>query len=644
MKKSVFFLILVNVIMVQVVAQLNLGGIPFGIRENYGTESIPIYKTKGIDLTKLRLEDIQDSLSGVPPRFGYDFGVSLGIENSGVWKNLSNGDRLWQLRVQCSNSLSINFIFDKYHLNEGSKLFIYSVDKRYIIGAFSDINNKGNINAPSGFGTGLVYGSDVIIELYQPKNNFNRDKLTISKIIHGYRYIRLPMEANVANKTELFGDAGACQVNINCLEGNNWQNEKRGVAMILVGGTRWCTGSLVNNTANNGRLLFLTANHCLNGRDAISNPNATDWSFWWDYESPTCTNPTQEPNSRITNGATVLANNGQSDFALLELAESPLNLNPPVNIYYNGWSRTNNPNTGGVGIHHPRGDIKKISAFTADPVPGQTYSAADHWSVTWVATVTNSGVTERGSSGSPLFLNNRLIIGQLHGGPASCSASAPNRRDEYGRLSVSWNSHTDNRRRLMDWLDPIGANPQQHGGGFFDQCAANVVITNPIDNFADIQAGGTITASGTIGANANVTMTAANSVILNPGFNTVQGSSFVAQIAPCQPRVIPPANKKDVEENENSSVTEFLKFPVLNLYPNPTQSIITIEFTIPNESNIEITVSDIQGKKVAELPILRYQMGSYSTMFDFSNFNAGTYFVYLKSENYNEIKKVIITN
>jgi lysyl endopeptidase len=61
------------------------------------------------------------------------------------------------------------------------------------------------------------------------------------------------------------------------------------------------------------------------------------------------------------------------------------------------------------------------------------------------------GVTEPGSSGSPLFDASGRIIGQLHGGTSECYKSLP---DWYGRISRSWEGGGEPGTRLRDWLDP----------------------------------------------------------------------------------------------------------------------------------------------------------------------------------------------
>jgi hypothetical protein len=271
-----------------------------------------------------------------------------------------------------------------------------------------------------------------------------------------------------------YGESGSCNININCSEGQNWQQEKNAVAMILVDGERYCTGSLVNTTAGDYRPLFLTADHCLGGwannvkYDALTDSLLNHWSFYWHYESPGCTSSV--PSIKSTSGAVAVANNADTDFALLRLSENPKN-KTGVMPYYLGWDRSGSAGTSGVGIHHPAGDIKKISAtnsiqnypyeITWDMEDGnyETTPPNTHWEATFY-----NGLIEGGSSGSPLINNNRKVIGQLHGGyEASCNTYYVK---YYGKFNVSWtgNGATNNRRKLQPWLDPAGTNPTTLNG------------------------------------------------------------------------------------------------------------------------------------------------------------------------------------
>jgi hypothetical protein len=90
------------------------------------------------------------------------------------------------------------------------------------------------------------------------------------------------------------------------------------------------------------------------------------------------------------------------------------------------------------------------------------------WTVEWDRNTT----TEGGSSGSPLFDQNKRIIGQLWGGGASCSnLSAP---DYYGRVSSSWlPAGSTNSSQLKFWLDPNNAGAQFIDG--YDPSGASAV-------------------------------------------------------------------------------------------------------------------------------------------------------------------------
>ncbi|WP_347373590.1 trypsin-like peptidase domain-containing protein [Aequorivita sp. Q41] len=403
-----------------------------------------------LNLSTIASEDIMDEQNGLPPRFGVPVDVNYNLTNSGIWTILPNNDRIWRLKVTCSEAVSINLLYDQFWLPEGAKLHLYTQDKTQMLGAFTSENNRGTNNNPSKFTTGLLFDESIILELYEPKNVENLSVLSIDKVVQGY--IELSQLASAANG---YGDSGPCQVNVNCIEGQNWQDEKKGVAMILVNGSRVCTGSLVNNTEADFKPYFLTANHCIGSLDANGNTDASHYSFYWNYESNSCNNSfNYVPNA--TSGATLKANNPYSDFALFELTESPLNSN--IDVYFNGWDRTITPGQTGAGIHHPRGDFKKISTHYMVPTQGQNPNPNASWRINWIATQNGHSVTEPGSSGSPLFSYNHRIIGQLWGGNTEFCNNPGDAHSDYGKFNYSWVGNSP-QRRLKDWLDPNNINP-----------------------------------------------------------------------------------------------------------------------------------------------------------------------------------------
>lgn len=260
--------------------------------------------------------------------------------------------------------------------------------------------------------------------------------LSITGIVYGYRDWRA--------KARGFGDSGPCNNNVNC-GFDEWNNEKRSVVMMLTAGnTRKCTGALINTTAQDGRPYVLTARHC---------NVATSNIFLFNYESPGCS-AIDGPLDQWIQGCTILASWAPSDFALVELSEVPPQQYFP---FYAGWNRTTVlPASGVTSIHHPRGDVKKISFSGQNPQASPYITASDTTRDHWHVAAWDSGTTEPVSSGSPLFDAQHRIIGQLHGGQASCNF---NFNDYYGMLYYSWSGGGTPTTALQSWLDPLGLNP-----------------------------------------------------------------------------------------------------------------------------------------------------------------------------------------
>jgi len=412
-------------------AQLSEGGTPKSFQKSLRSD-VQTVTTRPIDRPSLMAEDDEDQTKGVPYRFGYPFEVEYDMTNSGTWEPLPDGGRIWRLKIECPGAYSINLVYRYYWLPPGATMYVYNDDRSHVIGAFTERNNKEYLQ----FATAPVKGDACVIEYYEPAGVAAPGVIAIERIVHAYRDL---FNRDVVKEAAGFGSSGYCNNNVNCPEGALWQDDKRSVAMILTsGGYRICTGALVNNVREDLTPYFLTANHCLGGESS--------WIFMFNYESPNCAN-NDGPTWMTVQGSIKRANYAYSDFALLELLETPPD---SYSVYYSGWSAVNEAAQSSVGIHHPSGDIKKIS-FDYDPVVSANYGTSgepSHWRVIqW-----DDGTTEPGSSGSPLFdsLTHR-IIGQLHGGTASCASLTS---DYYGKFAQSWDYGGNAATRLKDWLDP----------------------------------------------------------------------------------------------------------------------------------------------------------------------------------------------
>ena len=410
--------------------QVAQGGFPWKWGTDLDLSAIPSVTTAALDLEALAAEDaVTDQYKEAPWRFGVEREVDLGLEDAGTW--VHEKDRwIWRLGIECPGATGIGLTLGTFALPEGARLFVWNEDRTRFLGSFTEANEKEWGYLP----LGLLDDDLVVVEYQEPEAVHGLGDVRISQIVHGYRSLLLHPE-NPAAEASMgpFGNSGSCNINVNCPSGSDWQTEKKAVALITNGGFAVCTGALVNNTAEDGTPYFLTANHCL------GNPN--NWVYYFNHESSTCSGSTGPTNQSVS-GGTLLVNSGSSDVALIELSSTPP---ASFNVEYAGWDASGTGPTSAVGIHHPSGDVKKICFENNAPYTSTAGGAQVWWISAW-----EDGVTEPGSSGSPLFDQNHRIIGQLYGGAAACSGSVNNGAyDYYGRMDVSWGVG------LSGYLDPL---------------------------------------------------------------------------------------------------------------------------------------------------------------------------------------------
>ena len=391
-------------------AQIAFGGSPIGLSTGAALlRPVPVVELPQVDREALLLEDAANEMAGVkgPYRFGFNHAVDLGTSTNGDWTVLRNGDRVWRMGILCPGAFSINFVFSEFVVPAGGKVFVYN-EQGDRLGAFTAESVPGHIR----MGVTQLPGERITIEYQEPASVAGAGRLRIGRVTHGYR--------DIFSMAKDFGESGACNINVICPEGDDWRDQIRSVALLTTGGSGFCTGTLVNTCAEDGTPYFLTADHCLDA-------DVEDWVFRFNWDSPTCGPTENAPMDQTVVGCTLLANSPGTDMAFLLL-----NSTPPeeYEVYYSGWDHSTTPAMSMTGIHHPQGDIKKISHSDGPAITG-VFSGADCWNVQ----VWSSGTTEQGSSGSGLWNQNKQLVGQLFGGAANCDNSVD---DYYGRLDLSW--------------------------------------------------------------------------------------------------------------------------------------------------------------------------------------------------------------
>ncbi len=463
MKKFTFILISISMLLLSFNAfsQRSYGGLPISYTDKSLNTEIDHIRMAAPDREAILNEVEQYEKNGQIYKIAELMPVSISMHNSGTWDILEDGTKIWRLKISVKEAKGLALYYQDFYLPEHSQLFLYNENRKQLIGSYDHRNNP---RLSTDWSTQIIQGETVNIEYIQNPEATEEANINIYEISYVFRGIeQLVGRYQDTKPTGGVGASQGCEVNINCPEGNNWQTQKRGVAEIFTG-VGLCSGTVVNNTANDGTPYFLSADHC--GGDAAS---FTGWQFYFNYEATACTNPGSEPAYETVSGAVRRARGDQNtgtDFLLFELDCTEDDLEA-YGAYYNGWYRGEDPSPSGVCIHHPAGDIKKISTYT-DPVTAGTFNSCppgEHWKAQWVETVTDWGVTEGGSSGSPLFNNNKLVVGTLSGGASSCGASVAAANDLYGKFDYHWESNgSTDGDQLKPWLDPTNSGDMSCAG------------------------------------------------------------------------------------------------------------------------------------------------------------------------------------
>lgn len=406
-----------------VIAQISESGEPLSktmLTQKGLSTKTNTYKTKALNVRKMLRQD-QKAKKGTALRYAMLEDVNIDLKEKGTKYKVNNGN-IWIYRISSKNALSISLIFNHYEVPKGATLFLYNADYSQIKGAYTHKNNKDY----KLFAIGDLIGNELILEYFEPTNAEFKGTLVIGKIGQAYR--------NIFENTKKSSKSGDF-ININCPEGDQLQLEKHSVGQMTFSGFV-CTGSLINNTKNDGKNYFLTANHCIS-----DNKTAKTLVTKFNYEYKDCADHSDSPLELSLSGATFQTTHSGSDVTLLLLDEVP---KPNYQPYYAGWNAASDDFViSGSGVHHPEGKPKKVS-ITYDSIlnwgyevkwdKGESSTPNTHWFVLF-----SKGETAGGSSGSPLFDQNKRIIGQLHGGSDDYNY--------YGKLSTSW-------RFLKKFLDP----------------------------------------------------------------------------------------------------------------------------------------------------------------------------------------------
>lgn len=445
MKKQSFKALFLSACMIfagsAAMAQIAHGGSPV-MNQNAAKSAVPVAQLPIVDHNPLLQDDALQVKGGTPMRVGVMQQTKVSNFADGVVTTLDDGSRVWRTAISSPGANFMTLYFSKFDIPEGARLFVYNADGSFVLGSFV----RENVLEGGVFYTQAIPGDVCYVEYIEPANVAGMGTLEITDVCHGYK----PIFGSLDPKGQLGDAEGSCHINVKCPEGDDWRDQIRSVVAIntVAGGYSFmCSGALINNTAQDRTPYVLSAFHC---QDLSEYGPITQWTTYFNYQTNTC-NGSSGPCNKSVTGATIVAKNSYStgsDFMLLRLAS---NVPESYKAYYAGWDRNNVASpTPGSCIHHPGGDYKKISIPSV--ITRLTGTYLRYYQVNWYTGANNKGVTEQGSSGSPLFNGDGLIIGQLYAGSSACNAM--DGYDLYGRFYSSWNGDNSSTTRLSDWLDP----------------------------------------------------------------------------------------------------------------------------------------------------------------------------------------------
>jgi len=445
------------------------GDLPYSLaNEAKLATELPIIDVDALDAARRRA-DVDPAQKADAPRdkrqrVADDNAVSITPQHDGRWSDLSDGSRLWRVRVRAGGATDLRCGFGRFALPQGATLYVIGADRYY----------QGPYTAADAyigrFQAAVVPGDLATIELRVPAGVvLAEDALELSSVGAGFRDA---FGRDDAVKLGTPGKSGSCNVDVVCPLGRNYADDIHAVAYIEFQGDDdhdyyLCSGTLLADVPRDRRNYFLTAAHCID-----SSSEAASLIAYWNYQSTRCGTPSEPAGGYFNDdqhGAALRASRADADFSLLELSQAP---DPAWNVYYAGWDASGAAPPGTIGLHHPSGDVKKI---TAGPAPATTDNCIDtgggSTNTHWLTGPYTQGTTEGGSSGSGLFVPAGAgsaagrLIGTLSGGNAACNGALPNtEHDCYGKFAAAWDG-PGATTRLRDWLDPFDSGHTGQDGG-----------------------------------------------------------------------------------------------------------------------------------------------------------------------------------
>jgi len=96
----------------------------------------------------------------------------------------------------------------------------------------------------------------------------------------------------------------------------------------------------------------------------------------------------------------------------------------------------------------------------------------------------------------------------------------------------------------------------------------------------------------------------------------------------------------DVDDEDHSLLPD--EFALHQNFPNPFNPRTTMSFSLPYRADVRIEVFDILGRLIVDYNFENLEAGRHEVEFEGENFPSGVYFYRLKTDEFSDMKKMVL--
>lgn len=333
----------------------------------------------------------------ISAQFGSAFRKSASADLHSVRAPSTAGMTIWGTRVAVADAYGIRLHLTGVDLPPGTRFWSYGTEGNPISFGLELRGPDGDLWTP------IAFGETAYLDVEVPSGASGA--LSIRELAEIRPLAAAPMEP-------------PCAIDAACVTAEAFPaiaQARNAVALIefMIGNeAAWCTGTLLNDAAQDGIPYMLTAHHCISDQ-----PTASSLHAFWNYDAPACGGTVPALSSvQSSIGATLVATGAPSDFCLMQLSSLPSGRS------LLGWDARPSSVESGTTLYrlsHPTSYLgvgaSPLPMEFSESVSNPSTSPCGYLGPDYVFAKLSAGFAYFGSSGSALLLSSGQVVGQLKG-------------------------------------------------------------------------------------------------------------------------------------------------------------------------------------------------------------------------------------